>query len=62
MCAVNLRIQTGCLVIRRATAQFNKSLQATRDGGSSSAVAVQVFASRVPELWSLGGVMPAAMK
>ena len=32
----------------------NKSLQATRDGRSSSAVAVHVIWSRVPELWTLG--------
>ncbi len=29
----------------------NKSLHATRVGGSSSAVAVHVFRSRMPELW-----------
>jgi hypothetical protein len=32
----------------------NKSLQATRDGRSSSAVAVHVIRSRVPELWTFG--------
>jgi hypothetical protein len=30
--------------------QANKSLQATRDGGLSSAIAVHVIWSRVPEL------------
>jgi len=32
------------------TIRPNKSLQATRDGGSSSAIAVYVIWSRVPEL------------
>ena len=32
----------------------NKSLQATRDGRSSSAIAVHAGWSRVPELWTLG--------
>ena len=31
-----------------------KSLQATRDGVSSSAIADYVIWSRVPELWTLG--------
>jgi hypothetical protein len=31
-------------------AQANKSLQATRDGGLSSAIAVHVIWPRVPEL------------
>ena len=51
MLTVAALILIGRVCIERKKSPPNKSLQATRDGAGSSAVAVHVIRSRVPELW-----------